>query len=53
MFIHEIMELVEFKPLRNDFVGLPGVNGLQLSREKGLLLLWSWLQTLQSFSWTS
>ncbi|XP_020270835.1 ABC transporter G family member 44-like [Asparagus officinalis] len=36
MFIEEVMELVELKPLREALVGLPGVNGLSTEQRKRL-----------------
>lgn len=36
MFVEEIMELVELKPLRNALVGLPGINGLSTEQRKRL-----------------
>jgi len=36
MFIEEVMELVELKPLRNALVGLPGVSGLSTEQRKRL-----------------
>jgi ABC-type multidrug transport system ATPase subunit len=38
MFIEEVMELVELKPLRNALVGLPGVNGLSTEQRKRLTI---------------
>ncbi|KAK0596144.1 hypothetical protein LWI29_013201 [Acer saccharum] len=38
MFIEEIMELVELKPLRQALVGLPGVNGLSTEQRKRLTI---------------
>jgi hypothetical protein len=38
MFIDEVMELVELKPLRNALVGLPGVNGLSTEQRKRLTI---------------
>ncbi|XP_061343406.1 pleiotropic drug resistance protein 1-like isoform X2 [Gastrolobium bilobum] len=38
MFIEEVMELVELKPLRNAMVGLPGVNGLSTEQRKRLTI---------------
>jgi ABC-type multidrug transport system ATPase subunit len=38
MFIEEVMELVELKPLRDDLVGLPGVNGLSTEQRKRLTI---------------
>ncbi|CAD6230904.1 unnamed protein product [Miscanthus lutarioriparius] len=38
MFIEEVMELVEFKPLRNALVGLPGLNGLSTEQRKRLTI---------------
>nr|KYP53996.1 Pleiotropic drug resistance protein 1 [Cajanus cajan] len=38
MFIEEVMELVELKPLRNSLVGLPGVNGLSTEQRKRLTI---------------
>ncbi|AES81579.2 drug resistance transporter-like ABC domain protein [Medicago truncatula] len=36
MFIEEVMELVELKPLQNAIVGLPGVSGLSTEQRKRL-----------------
>jgi len=36
MFIEEVMELVELKPLRYALVGLPGVSGLSTEQRKRL-----------------
>lgn len=38
MFIEEVMELVELKPLRKALVGLPGVNGLSTEQRKRLTI---------------
>ncbi|CAH8257288.1 unnamed protein product [Arabidopsis lyrata] len=38
MFVEEVMELVELKPLRNSIVGLPGVNGLSTEQRKRLTI---------------
>ncbi|GKV35637.1 hypothetical protein SLEP1_g43882 [Rubroshorea leprosula] len=38
MFIEEIMELVELKPLRQALVGLPGVSGLSTEQRKRLTI---------------
>ncbi|CAJ1922202.1 unnamed protein product [Sphenostylis stenocarpa] len=38
MFIEEVMELVELKPLRRALVGLPGVNGLSTEQRKRLTI---------------
>ncbi|KAF8696860.1 hypothetical protein HU200_036499 [Digitaria exilis] len=38
MFIEEVMELVELRPLRNALVGLPGVNGLSTEQRKRLTI---------------
>ncbi|KAM0897411.1 hypothetical protein ACQ4PT_022583 [Festuca glaucescens] len=38
MFIDEVMELVELKPLRDALVGLPGVNGLSTEQRKRLTI---------------
>ncbi|XP_027941835.1 pleiotropic drug resistance protein 1-like [Vigna unguiculata] len=38
MFIEEVMELVELKPLRHALVGLPGVNGLSTEQRKRLTI---------------
>ncbi|XP_073222746.1 pleiotropic drug resistance protein 1-like isoform X2 [Cicer arietinum] len=38
MFIEEVMELVELKPLRNALVGLPGVSGLSTEQRKRLTI---------------
>jgi ABC-type multidrug transport system ATPase subunit len=38
MFINEVMELVELKPLRDALVGLPGVNGLSTEQRKRLTI---------------
>ncbi|KAK7405523.1 hypothetical protein VNO78_06905 [Psophocarpus tetragonolobus] len=38
MFIEEVMELVELKPLRNSLVGLPGVSGLSTEQRKRLTI---------------
>ncbi|XP_039682955.1 ABC transporter G family member 35 [Medicago truncatula] len=39
MFIEEVMELVELKPLRNALVGLPGVSGLSTEQRKRLTVV--------------
>ena len=36
MFVYEVMELVELKPLRKALVGLPGVDGLSTEQRKRL-----------------
>ncbi|WOK97977.1 hypothetical protein Cni_G06685 [Canna indica] len=38
MFIEEVMELVELKPLREALVGLPGVTGLSTEQRKRLTI---------------
>ncbi|KAF1881323.1 hypothetical protein Lal_00023359 [Lupinus albus] len=38
MFIEEVMELVELKPLKNALVGLPGVSGLSTEQRKRLTI---------------
>ena len=38
MFVEEVMELVELKPLRQALVGLPGVNGLSTEQRKRLTI---------------
>ncbi|CAJ1922092.1 unnamed protein product [Sphenostylis stenocarpa] len=38
MFIEEVMELVELKPLRYALVGFPGVNGLSIEQRKRLTI---------------
>ncbi|WVZ64278.1 hypothetical protein U9M48_013825 [Paspalum notatum var. saurae] len=38
MFIEEVMELVDLKPLRDALVGLPGVNGLSTEQRKRLTI---------------
>ncbi|KAL5579869.1 hypothetical protein UlMin_012311 [Ulmus minor] len=38
MFVEEVMELVELKPLRNALVGLPGVDGLSTEQRKRLTI---------------
>ncbi|KAK4277139.1 hypothetical protein QN277_015181 [Acacia crassicarpa] len=38
MFVEEVMELVELKPLREALVGLPGVNGLSTGQRKRLTI---------------
>jgi len=38
MFIEEVMELVELKPLQNALVGLPGVSGLSAEQRKRLTI---------------
>jgi ABC-type multidrug transport system ATPase subunit len=38
IFIEEVMELVELKPLKNALVGLPGVNGLSTEQRKRLTI---------------
>ncbi|KAH9714821.1 ABC transporter G family member 40 [Citrus sinensis] len=38
MFIEEVMELVELKPLRQALVGLPGVSGLSTEQRKRLTI---------------
>ncbi|PKA60805.1 putative pleiotropic drug resistance protein 2 [Apostasia shenzhenica] len=38
MFIEEVMELVELRPLREALVGLPGVNGLSTEQRKRLTI---------------
>jgi ABC-type multidrug transport system fused ATPase/permease subunit len=38
MFVEEVMELVELKPIRNALVGLPGVDGLSTEQRKRLTI---------------
>ncbi|XP_010553380.1 PREDICTED: ABC transporter G family member 39-like isoform X2 [Tarenaya hassleriana] len=38
MFVEEVMELVELKPIRNSLVGLPGVDGLSTEQRKRLTI---------------
>lgn len=38
MFIEEVMELIELKPLRDALVGLPGVDGLSTEQRKRLTI---------------
>ncbi|XP_024979261.1 pleiotropic drug resistance protein 1-like isoform X3 [Cynara cardunculus var. scolymus] len=38
MFVDEVMELVELKPLRDALVGLPGINGLSTEQRKRLTI---------------
>ncbi|XP_019059159.1 PREDICTED: ABC transporter G family member 39-like isoform X2 [Tarenaya hassleriana] len=38
MFVEEVMELVELKPLKNSIVGLPGVGGLSTEQRKRLTI---------------
>ncbi|KAL6524197.1 transcription factor [Orobanche minor] len=38
VFVEEVMELVELKPLRGSLVGLPGVNGLSTEQRKRLTI---------------
>ncbi|KAG2590002.1 hypothetical protein PVAP13_5NG314600 [Panicum virgatum] len=38
IFVEEVMELVELKPLRDALVGLPGVNGLSTEQRKRLTI---------------
>uniref|UniRef100_A0A803MQI5 ABC transporter domain-containing protein n=1 Tax=Chenopodium quinoa TaxID=63459 RepID=A0A803MQI5_CHEQI len=38
MFIEEVMDLIELKPLRDSLVGLPGVNGLSTEQRKRLTI---------------
>ena len=38
MFIGEVMELVELKPLKQSLVGLPGVSGLSTEQRKRLTI---------------
>eukprot|EP00262_Sarcandra_glabra_P012496 TRINITY_DN323_c0_g1_i1.p1 TRINITY_DN323_c0_g1~~TRINITY_DN323_c0_g1_i1.p1 ORF type:complete len:1461 (-),score=277.38 TRINITY_DN323_c0_g1_i1:266-4648(-) len=38
MFVEEVMELVELKPLRDALVGLPGLNGLSTEQRKRLTI---------------
>nr|CAB3473545.1 unnamed protein product [Digitaria exilis] len=38
IFIEEVMDLVELKPLRDALVGLPGVNGLSTEQRKRLTI---------------
>ncbi|XP_055960604.1 pleiotropic drug resistance protein 1-like [Mercurialis annua] len=38
MFIEEVIELLELNPLRHEFVGLPGVNGLSTEQRKRLTI---------------
>ncbi|KAM7532289.1 hypothetical protein LguiB_035699 [Lonicera macranthoides] len=38
MFVEEVMQLVELKPLRDSMVGLPGVDGLSTEQRKRLTI---------------
>ncbi|XVE61525.1 hypothetical protein DITRI_Ditri06bG0047300 [Diplodiscus trichospermus] len=38
MFVDEVMELVELKPIRNALVGLPGIDGLSTEQRKRLTI---------------
>ncbi|XP_044505622.1 ABC transporter G family member 39-like isoform X2 [Mangifera indica] len=38
MFVEEVMELIELKPLRNALVGLPGIDGLSTEQRKRLTI---------------
>jgi ABC-type multidrug transport system ATPase subunit len=38
MFVEEVMDLVELKPLRNALVGLPGIDGLSTEQRKRLTI---------------
>ncbi|KAK1262602.1 ABC transporter G family member 34 [Acorus gramineus] len=38
MFVEEVMDLVELKPLKNAMVGLPGVSGLSAEQRKRLTI---------------
>nr|KYP71089.1 ABC transporter G family member 34 [Cajanus cajan] len=38
MFVEEVMELVELKPIKDAIVGLPGVNGLSTEQRKRLTI---------------
>jgi len=38
IFIEEVMQLVELKPLRHALVGLPGVNGISTEQRKRLTI---------------
>ncbi|CAO2824077.1 unnamed protein product [Amaranthus hypochondriacus] len=38
MFIEEVMELIELKPLRDALVGLPGIHGLSTEQRKRLTI---------------
>ncbi|KAK4482687.1 hypothetical protein RD792_009854 [Penstemon davidsonii] len=38
MFVEEVMDLVELNPLRNNIVGLPGVDGLSTEQRKRLTI---------------
>lgn len=38
MFVEEVMELVELKPIRNLLAGLPGVDGLSTEQRKRLTI---------------
>ncbi|CAI0420438.1 unnamed protein product [Linum tenue] len=38
MFVEEVMQLIEMKPLRQALVGLPGVNGLSTEQRKRLTI---------------
>ncbi|AES81621.2 pleiotropic drug resistance protein 1 [Medicago truncatula] len=38
MFVEEVMELVELNPLRDAYVGLPGINGLSTEQRKRLTI---------------
>lgn len=38
MFIDEVMELIELKPLRNALVGLPRIDGLSTEQRKRLTI---------------
>ncbi|XP_021728709.1 ABC transporter G family member 39-like [Chenopodium quinoa] len=38
IFIEEVMDLIELKPLRDSLVGLPGINGLSTEQRKRLTI---------------
>ncbi|XP_044473463.1 ABC transporter G family member 34-like isoform X2 [Mangifera indica] len=38
MFVEEVMDLIELKPLRNALVGLPGIDGLSTEQRKRLTI---------------
>ena len=38
MFVEEVMQLVELNPLRDAYVGLPGINGLSTEQRKRLTI---------------
>ncbi|CAO2839377.1 unnamed protein product [Amaranthus hypochondriacus] len=38
MFVEEVMELIELKPLKDALVGLPGINGLSTEQRKRLTI---------------